>query len=262
MTTVTTWTRPPVTTASAAVTLAELAGERFVLGLGTMPDAWNRDHYGIDPAHPVARMREYVEFVRGAYAATPDHPFSRDGRFFAVRDFARSWPDPLPPLPPIHLAATRPGMARLAGEVADGVLYNVVHTQAWIRDVLSPALAEGAKSRQDSHVERGVMVRVVVHEPGGRERALEEARIAVTPYLRVPYLATVLQHHGWTPADATGAALEELVQIGTADQLLDKLHAYRDLVDWLLLAPPRMIPADRLHAWYETVFTELGPALA
>lgn len=261
MTTVTTWTRPPVTTATAAMTLMELSKGRFVLGLGTMPDAWNRDHYGIDPQHAVERMREYVEFVRGAYAATIERPITRSGRYFAVREFGRNWPAPAPPVPPIHLAATRRRMARLAGEVGDGVLFNVIHTQAWIRDVLSPAVADGERIRDGARVERGVMVRVVVHEPGQRETAIEQARAAVAPYLAVPYLAAVLQHHGWNPDDATTNALEELVQLGTVAELTEKLRTYSDLVDWILLAPARMLPEDTLRQWYETVFTELAPAL-
>lgn len=261
MTTVTTWTRPPVTTATAAMTLMELSNGRFALGLGTMPEAWNRNHYGIDPHHAVERMREYVEFVRGAYTATTQRPLTREGRFFAVREFGRNWPAPAPPLPPIHLAATRPRMARLAGEVGDGVLFNVIHTQAWIRDVLSPAVAEGERLRDGGHVERGAMVRVVIHTPGRRETALEQARIAIAPYLAVAYLAPVLQHHGWSADEATTKALEQLVQIGTVAELTEKLASYSGLVDWILLAPARMLPKDVLRDWYETVFTELAPAL-
>lgn len=250
-----------MTTATAAVTLMELADGRFELGLGTMPEAWNRDHYGIDPSHAVERMREYVEFVRSACSATSEQPLTRDGRFFSVRGFSRSWPVPTPAGPRIHLAATRPGMARLAGQIADGVLFNVIHTRAWMGDVLLPALSEGERLRGGAHVERGVMVRVVVHKPGGRQTALEQARLAVAPYVPVPYLAPVLQHHGWSTDDATTKALEELVQIGTVVELRDKLRAYSDLVDWILLAPGRMLPADSLREWYATVLTELAPAL-
>ena len=250
-----------MTTATAAVTLMELTEGRFELGLGTMPEAWNRDHYGIDPSHAVERMREYVEFVRGACSATAERPLTRDGRFFSVRGFARTWPVPTPSAPRIHLAATRPNMARLAGQVADAVLFNVIHTRAWIRDVLLPAVAEGERLRRGVHVERGVMVRVVVHKPGGRQAALEQARLAVAPYVPVPYLAPVLQHHGWSADEATTKALEELVQIGTVEELTDKLRSYSDLVDWILLAPARMLPADSLREWYSTVLTELAPAL-
>lgn len=254
MTTVTTWTRPPVAAALGAVTLAELTGGRFALGLGTMPAAWNRDYYGIDPDRPVSRLREYVACLRGALSATLDRPFSFAGEFFQVREFARSWPAPRDV--PIHLAATRPGMARLAGEVAEGVLYNVIHTRAWLADVLQPALAAGG-----GRVERGVMVRIVPYAGGRRERALEQARTAVAPYLGVPYLADVLRHHGWPPEAATGPALEELVALGTVPELAERLEAYRDLVDWVLLAPPRMLPEAESVAWYDTVIGELLPRL-
>lgn len=256
MTTVTTWARPPITAALGAITVAELAEGRFTLGLGTMPAAWNRDHYGIDPGRPVARLREYVVCLRGALSATPDQPFSFAGEFFQVREYSRALPAPCEVA--IHLAATRPGMARLASEVAEGVLYNVIHTRAWLRDVLEPATAAAARRRR---IERGVMVRVVPHAPGSRERALEQARIAVAPYVGVPYMADVLGHHGWPAEAATGPGLEELVLLGTVRELVDRLAAYRELVDWVLLAPPRMLPEADMAAWYETVLGELLPAL-
>jgi alkanesulfonate monooxygenase SsuD/methylene tetrahydromethanopterin reductase-like flavin-dependent oxidoreductase (luciferase family) len=261
MTTVTTWARPPVLTATGALTVAELAPGRFALGLGTMPEAWNREHYGIDPSHSAARMREYVRCVRGAYAATPAAPFSHDGRFFSVRRFARGWPRPPAGPLSIHLAATRPLMARLAGEVADGVLFNVIHTRRWLRDVLGPAVTAGERSRV-GRVERGVMVRVVPHAEGDHTRALEQARLAVAPYAGVPYLAHVLAHHGWQPDAATSTALEELAVVGTVEELVPRLLEYRDLVDWLLLAPSRLLPPPEMHDWYDTVLGSVVPAVS
>jgi alkanesulfonate monooxygenase SsuD/methylene tetrahydromethanopterin reductase-like flavin-dependent oxidoreductase (luciferase family) len=249
-----------VATATGAATLAELAEGRATLGLGTMPEAWNRDHYGIDPSHPAARMREYVDCVRGAMRASPDHPFTHAGRFFQIRDYSRGWPGPTQV--PIHLAATRPGMARLAGEAAEGVLYNVIHTRAWLADVMEPAVAEGERRNGGRRVDRGVMLRLVPHEPGQRARALAQAREAVAPYAAVPYLADVLAHHGWAPEAATGPALEQLALVGTVEELPSRLAAYRGLVDWILLAPPRMLPAREMEAWYETVLGGLVPALS
>lgn len=259
MTTVTTWVRPPVAAAAGAVTLAELAPGRFTLGLGTMPEAWNRDHYGIDASHPAGRMREYVECVRGASAASPAAPFTYDGRFFQVTDYSRTWP--APQRFPVHLAATRPVMARLAGEVADGVLYNIICTRAWLAEVLGPAVAEGQRQAGGRRIERGIMLRLVPHEAGGRDRALDQARTQVAPYASVPYFAEVLAHHGWTPKAATNEALEELALVGTAGELHERLEAYRDLVDWVLLAPPRMMAVGDMEAWYDTVLDRLMPAL-
>jgi len=259
MTTVTTWVRPPVAAATGAVSVAELSEGRFALGLGSMPEAWNRNYYGIDPSHAVARMREYVECVRGASAASVECPFSYDGQFFHVRDYARSWP--IAPQIPVHLAATRPRMARLAGEVAEGVLFNVVHTQGWLRDVLEPAVSEGERRAGLRRIERGVMVRVVAHEPRRRDQAVIQARAAVAPYLAVPYMADVLRHHGLAPEAATGRALEELVLIGTVPELAARLEGYRGLVDSVLLTPPRMLLSRDIDAWYDAVLSGLIPLL-
>lgn len=259
MTAVTTWVRPPVAAATGAVTVAELAEGRFALGLGSMPEAWNWNHYGIDPSHAAARMREYVECLRGAAASSIERPFNYEGRFFQICDYARTWPPALPI--PIHLAASRPRMAQLAGEVADGVLFNVIHTAGWLNDVLEPAVSEGERRAGRRRTERGVMVRVVAHEPGQRDQAVIQARAAVAPYLALPYLADVLGHHGLAPEASTGPALEELVKIGTVFELAARLETYRELVDWVLLTPPRMLPSRDMDAWYNAVFNGLIPLL-
>src|SRR5262245_54935414 len=259
MTTVTTWVRPPVAAATGAVTVAELSEGRFAIGLGSMPEAWNRNHYGIDPSHSTAGMREYVECVRGAAASSIECPFNYEGRFFRVRDYARTWP-PTPKIP-VHLAATRPRMAQLAGEVAEGVIFNVVHTRSWLNDVLEPAVSEGEWRAGRGRIERGVMVCVIPHEPGQRDQAVIQAQAAVASYLPIPYLADVLGHHGWPPEAATGRALEEIVHIGPVPELVTRLESYGRLVDWVLLTPPRMLPSRDMDTWYDAVHNGLIPLL-
>ena len=137
----------------------------------------------------------------------------------------------------------------------------MVHTQGWLRDVLEPAVSEGERRAGLRRIERGVMVRVVAHEPGRRNEAVIRARAAVAPYLAVPYLANVLGHHGLAPEAATGRALEELVLIGTVPELAARLDSYRGLVDWVLLTPPRMLHPRDIDAWYDAVLNGLIPLL-
>ena len=92
---------------------------RFTLGLGTSSDVivsrWN----GIEFAEPYRRVRDTIRFLRSALAGEKvDHAYET----FTVRGFrlARPVEDP----PPIFLAALRPGMLRLAGREADGVILN------------------------------------------------------------------------------------------------------------------------------------------
>jgi alkanesulfonate monooxygenase SsuD/methylene tetrahydromethanopterin reductase-like flavin-dependent oxidoreductase (luciferase family) len=267
---VATWTRPPVLTALAAATVDRISGGRFVLGLGSMPRAWNEDWYGIGYQRPLARMREYVEVVRGALLAHSGRALDHEGERFRVRGYRRMEP-PLRDDIPIHLAATRTGMARLAGEVADGVLFNFIHSAGWIRDVVGPAVT-GGEARSGRRVERGVMVRCAIGDDGERERRVLAA--SFLNYLEIPYLEDLCRHHGWDlrPARARLAAgdrsgaiaaippalVEASAVAGTAAQCRAQLRRYEGLVDWVLLTPPMGRAAGESAAYQRTIIEQLG----
>lgn len=243
---VATWARPPVLTATSAATVDLLSGGRYELGLGTMPKAWNTDHYGIDPTRPLERMRDYVAVVRGAWQAHSGRRFSHDGSHFAIRDYGRLDPPVREDLP-VHLAATRPGMARLAGQIADGVLFNAVHTVDWLRDRLVPAVRASGRD-----VEVGVMMRCIIDEDPTAQRAHLGRSFAL--YLQVPYFYEIAGSAGGDLSrartlanagrldDAQEAlptvALQQMTLCGSAAAVREQASEYDGLVDWMLLTPP------------------------
>ncbi len=259
MTGVTTWVRPPILTATAAATVDEISGGRFTLGLGTMPDHWNRDHYGIDPSKPLERMREYVEVIRRALSAPAGRAIDYDGTRFSVRGYRRATP-PLRAAVPIVLAATRPGMARLAGEIADGVYFNVIHTIDGLRDSLVPAMQQGEQRRRAGAktIERILMLRCSIDDDA--DLAWERLRESLRMYLGVPYLADVAVAAGFDVGSAMALARDgrlddavraipmELVKqmgiAGTARSCRDQLGRYRGVVDTVVFAPPSGLDAD------------------
>jgi 5,10-methylenetetrahydromethanopterin reductase len=259
------WTRPPVLAALAASTVDSVSNGRFSLGLGTMPEAWNRDHYGINPSKPIGRMREYVEVIRRAWLAHSGQTCEFNGTHFQVTGYRR----PEPPLRhdiPILLAATRPQMARLAGQISDGAYLNVIHTVDWIRDVLNPAVAIGRTERSAAtsasatahQFSTGVMLRCSIHDD--EEIAVDRLRSSLRLYLTVPYLAEVAAAAGFDIGASVAAASKgnfdlglallplELVRkmgiAGTAEQCVQQVATYRGLVDWIVFAPPSRVPPD------------------
>jgi len=113
------YTRGPALLAQSVAALAEAAPGRFTLGLGTSSDVivtrWN----DIEFAEPYKRVRDTIRFLRAALAGEKvDHEYDT----FRVRGFRLARPVEHPP--PIFLAALRPGMLRLAGREADGVIIN------------------------------------------------------------------------------------------------------------------------------------------
>ncbi len=113
------YTRGPALLAQSVASLAEAAPGRFAFGLGTSSDVivsrWNAQEF----TEPYRRVRDTIRFLREALSGEKvDRAFDT----FAVHGFRLSRPVEHPP--PIYLAALRPGMLRLAGSEADGVILN------------------------------------------------------------------------------------------------------------------------------------------
>lgn len=111
--------RHPAILAKEAATLDVLSEGRLELGLGT---GWMRSDYNqagipFDPAKVrLARLREAVDILRGAWGA---EPFTYEGEFFRTSELDL---DPRPvqdPHPPLHLGGGGPMMLRLAATEAD-----------------------------------------------------------------------------------------------------------------------------------------------
>lgn len=259
MTGVTTWVRPPILTATAAATVDEISGGRFTLGLGTMPDHWNRDHYGVDPSKPLERMREYVSVVRQSLATAPGIPLDFTGVRFQVRGHRRVG-SPLRSNIPIVLAATRAGMARLAGSIADGVYLNVIHTADGVRDFLLPAVRQGLEEagRGIESCERILMLRCSIDDDA--ELAWSRLRSSLRMYLSVPYLVDVAAGAGFNIRASVSMAqqgkvdealralpialIEQMGVAGTVEQCAEQIARYQSLVDTIVFAPPSGLSAD------------------
>lgn len=116
------YTRSAFQIAMGAATLDELSNGRARLGLSVGHHPWNDLAHGIPLEAPLARCREYVQFIRKALTG---EKFTHDGRFFTGVN-SRLGVHQAPKQLPIYVGATRPRMVALAGEVADGLLTNVV----------------------------------------------------------------------------------------------------------------------------------------
>ena len=113
--------RTPPLAAMSAATLQGLSPDADVwLGLGVSAPGILRQHGKPGPDRPLAMMREYVALVRECLSG---ESVTFEGDFWQVRRF-RLGVRLGERRPKIVMAALNPGMLRLAGEVADGVLLN------------------------------------------------------------------------------------------------------------------------------------------
>ncbi len=129
--------------------------------------------------------------------------------------------------PPVHLAAVGPGMTRLAGEIADGLLAHGFTTARYLRERTLPLLAEGLAAAGRSRTEVTVsMPGFVVTGRTAAERTAAAAAVRATIafYGSTPAYRPVLELHGWESlADELHA-----LSVGRRE---DRWTAMRDLVD-------------------------------
>ncbi|MET8642115.1 LLM class flavin-dependent oxidoreductase [Streptomyces sp. NPDC057746] len=138
-------TRTPTAVAQTAITLSNLSGGRFLLGLGASGPQVIEGLHGVPFARPLRRVRETVDIVRQVFAGGK---LSYSGAEFSI---------PLPggegvPMRlsmraeheiPVYLAALSPAMLELTGEVADG----------WLGTSFVP---EGAADAYFAHLDNGL----------------------------------------------------------------------------------------------------------
>ena len=173
------FTRGPATLAISAAGIAEIAPGRFCLGVGAgsqpIVEAWNGGRFD----RPAQRVRETVQFLRSALAG--ERVVFR-GETFTVDGFRLS--RPLEHSVPIHVAALRPGMLRLAGEMADGVVLNWLSADDVPKSVAVVREAAAKAGRDPKAIEITARLLVNLDPPG--EAADVGVRRHITAYLNVP----------------------------------------------------------------------------
>ncbi|MCY4086219.1 MAG: LLM class flavin-dependent oxidoreductase [Actinomycetia bacterium] len=266
------WTRTLPNMELAAADLSELSGGRFVLGLGTAPREWNEAWHGISYERPVQRMREYVTALRLMWDASLDNPVSFDGQVFEITDYVRLRGPNAEPVP-IHIGATLSGMAELAGELANGVNFNVVLSSPYIRDVMLPSVARGAErsGRSLADLEIGVLVSTAVSDD--RAEAFRWAKHQIAFYSGVAtYFEPVMRRHGFAndysrvreaflagdPFGAIELVTDEMVEAlalaGTPEEVRRRLDRYQGVVDFVMIyAPTFLLGPDVVRAEHEAM---------
>jgi 5,10-methylenetetrahydromethanopterin reductase len=248
---VTGWVRSPAITAHAANTLSALSNGRFSLGMGPLPRYRVVDWHGM-PYDPVmARFKEWILCLAACLDATPEHPTDFTGEWYSShgwvgQSFARR-------RPPILLAATQRHMTELAGEIAEGVSFNMGLPLTWLettaREYLRAGLARAGRSEEGYTVAVGRVTGI--HED--REQAYQMARTGIASYLEVPYFRKIMIEQGfeaeveagyravqdknWTAqvAAVSDDIVDTIAIAGTPDEALAKIRKYEGVVDSISL---------------------------
>ena len=272
--------RTPAMTAMTAVTLNELSGGRFVLGLGLSGPQVVEGWHGVAYGKPLGRTREYVSIVRQVISR--QSPVVHRGDHYAIPYAgadATGLGKPLklithPTHPvPIHLAALGPRNVALAAEIADGwlpVFYSPFRGPAVFQPLLDEGFgASGEPGKADRfEVIPALDVRVTADVAGG----LAAAKPMLALYLggmgakgrnfyndlarRYGYeeAAERVQdlYLGGNPKAAVEAVPDELVDelnlVGPAERIAERLEVWRAAGVTTLLVQPHDVDTLRTLA--------------
>lgn len=142
--------RSPFTMAQVAWDLQKSSGGRFHLGLGTQVRAHIERRFSMPFDHPARRVVDYIHCIRAIWDTFQhDSKPSYEGEFYQFKlmnPFFNPGPIDRPEIP-IYLAGVNARMCRAAGEAADGFHVHPMNSAGYLRDIVRPALDEGARTR-------------------------------------------------------------------------------------------------------------------
>jgi probable F420-dependent oxidoreductase len=259
--------RSPMVTAQIAWDLQALSGGRFRLGLGTQVKPHNVRRYAAPwTAAPGPRLREYILCMKAMF-----NVFQNGGKpnfrgehyqFTLMSPFFNPGPIEHAHVP-IYIAAVNPYMARLSGELCDGLRIHPISTFRHTRAEVLTEVETGAKKsgRQLCDID-------IIGAPflaiGSDEEEVEKAKQALKQhiafYASTPTYHSVLEYHNWMDV---AQALHKLSREGKwtemPNQVTDEM-----LDEWAIVGTRDDFTAkvkDRCSDLYDTVLLDLPPAL-
>jgi alkanesulfonate monooxygenase SsuD/methylene tetrahydromethanopterin reductase-like flavin-dependent oxidoreductase (luciferase family) len=236
--------RQPTLLAEQAAAVQEFSGGRLRLGLGVGHRAVN-EPLGIRMDDPLGTMREVIAVLRAAWVKGPHQP--------------------RPAVPPrILAAALAPRMIELAGEVADGAIFNLFPVARYPRALAALRAGAARAGRDAATVEVHHFTTAYVADD--RAAALHDAKRMLARYANLPFYGNMLRASGfraevdavraaWQRRDVAAAeaavtdALADAVTLaGPAPAARARLRAYRDAGARSIIVFPNPVGEPRAAA--------------
>ncbi len=232
--------RSAPTIAMAAACVDYYSNGRFILGLGSSHRVQVGPEHGEPYVEPLQRLLETVDIVR---ALLRDGVASYQGKVINIEQFD-FWFEPLRNEIPIYLAAVRPRMTQIAGEISDGVLLaigTVEHRRESVKNVLTGVATAG---REPQEVDIAAGLACVISEDRAKARNAVRQSLATTIGI-FPRYRTVIAESGfpeeveavrkaWSEGDKERAVglvpdglIDALAVTGTAEECQERIHEYR-----------------------------------
>lgn len=249
------YARSPANVVMSTATLDELSSGRVILGLGTSTPiiiGWHGHKF----EKPLTRVREFIRIVRRAFDG---ERVEQVGQTLSVKDFKLGF-KPVRTKIPIFIAALGSRMLRLGGEIADGVLLNIVSPEYVKEAVEQVRKGAEASGRSLSDIEIASFLPVCLNKDGAKSAAALKKVIAY--YLNAPFYGEIASHYGFesdvkavranwatgdrekTLASVSDELLNSVAYCGTNEGLLLRLAQYKSAGLTLPVLNPCSIGVD------------------
>ena len=262
--------RSPMVLAMEAWDIQAYSKGRFSIGLGSQVKGHNVRRFGMNWTPPAPRMKEFIQMMKAIWDCwqNGEQPNFLGNHYRFQLMTPNFNPGPIEfPRPKIFLAIVGEGMARVAGEVADGILpHGGIMSDKYMREVLLPNIKIGLErsGRTWDDIEIASSGYTIFGKTEEEiERGLDQMRQPLSFYGSTRSYHKVLELHGlkdlgdelhqlslrgeWQkmrdaiPLDA----IRELAQTTTYDKLPQFVQEHREYASRMGFGMPRGTPEQR-----------------
>lgn len=241
--------RHPLTLASQALVLDDLAPGRLKLGIGTSHRPTIAGTYHLPFDRPLEQLREYVQVLR---------PALREGHVsFAGEYYAADARFPAALSTPVMVSALRENAFEMAGELTDGAISWLCPLH-YLQTVARPAMQRGAEKAGRDAVPP-LVAHVSVSLETDRAAVRESARRELGMYAGAPFYQNMFADAGYPIGPDLAYSdelLDHLILVGDEDGLGEQLvKLLDDGIDELLVM---LIPGQDQQAEEQRLLRLLG----
>jgi len=268
--------RSPANIAYTAWDLAAQSNGRFILGLGTQVKAHIERRFGQQwPESVTGKLREQIQIIRAFWDCWQNGTkLNFRGEYYKITlmsPFFNAGAIENPNIP-IYVAGVNPGLAKLAGERCDGFHVHPFHSVRYLKEVMIPAIQEGAAKERRQREDVAVSVTAFA---ATTPEEINFARAQISFYASTPSYRPVMDLHGWSdaaerlsfhaahgewaemPMLITDEMLSEFCALTDEDKLADELKKrYDGIADRLTLYSP-FVPAEK-DKWWKKLTNEFS----
>jgi F420-dependent oxidoreductase-like protein len=247
------------------MTLDQLSGGRFLLGLGVSGPQVVEGWHGVAFGKPLGKTREYVEIVRSVWRR--EKPVEFKGEYYEIPyrgSDATGLGKPLKSILhgradiPIYLAAIGPRNVALAAEIADGLLpvFFSPHRMGVFRESLEAGFRAAGGGKSLATFDVAPSVGVVVGDDVARCRAMVKPKLAL--YVGgmgargKNFYNELVSRYGY---EGDARRIQDLYLSGKKDEATAAVPDA--LVDEVALCGPRERIREQLAAWKASGITTL-----